>query len=272
MRLAASVVAAVLLLGAPAPGQEVPTLQACQAELERAAAKVRASAPTDRPKALEELQRRCAELIDHHGKAAPGDVLFKAAGGWFFAAQQLRTPEDVQRQRLAQVRGLPNITPALDQYLREMHARLNLRPGAPAPDWSAVDLRDGARVTLSSFKGKLVLVDFWISWCPSCRALAKDRLAPLFEKYGEDPRFALVGLGMPWDGDTAEKQKKLAEEQGWRWQKVFDATADSAASYAVTEPSLVLVDEEGKVLVLGSLAVMDQVERVITERLGPARR
>lgn len=68
--------------------------------------------------------------------------------------------------------------------------------GKPAPELALIDM-DGKTVTLSSFKGKTVLLDFFATWCPPCRADA-PALAKLHQKYGGKD-LAIVGISVSED-------------------------------------------------------------------------
>lgn len=255
----------------PPAGQQQSPADAAFARMEANLAAIRSTPPGDlRGRLIQELQAECGAFLDAHLQAATPDQLDKAAQIWFGLADQLQTPEEQVRARLAQVSGATNIPETLAGVLRQVNAKLNLKVGTIAPNWTAVDVVDGSQVTLEGLRGKLVLMDFWATWCPPCVKLMREKLQPLHAKWGADPRFLLIGLGMPWNNETAEKEKAYAEAQGYHWKKVFDAPGESGQSYGVDGiPFLCLVDEEGKILIMGSgWSVIDRVDRMITERLG----
>lgn len=272
--LALSLLAPAAALGQDTPppaGQAQSPADAAFAQMEANLVAIRRTPPGElRAQMIRELQAEAGLFLDNHLQAASPDQLDKSAQIWFGLVEQLQTPEEQVRARLTQVRGAPNIPETLAGVLRQVDAQLNLKVGTVAPNWTAVDVRDGSQVTLEGLRGKLVLMDFWATWCPPCVKLMKEKLQPLHARWGQDPRFLLVGLGMPWNDETAEKQKSYGEANGYHWKKVFDAPGISGQSYGVDGiPFLCLVDEEGKILVMGSgWAVIDEVERVITQRLG----
>ena len=75
--------------------------------------------------------------------------------------------------------------------------------GAPAPDFTLKTL-DGKDVTLSSLKGKAVMVNFWATWCEPCK-IEMPWLVELQDKYRKDG-FEIVGVAMDDSG-----QKEIAE-------------------------------------------------------------
>ena len=82
--------------------------------------------------------------------------------------------------------------PEVRAHFRERLDRVGM-VGKPAPDVQGKDV-DGREVTISSLKGKVVLVDFWATWCPPCVANVPD-LRALRAKYGKDG-FEVIGVSL----------------------------------------------------------------------------
>jgi thiol-disulfide isomerase/thioredoxin len=141
--------------------------------------------------------------------------------------------------------------------------------GKPAPNWSCPDVRGGAPRSLQALRGKLVLLDFWATWCSACESLLEQRLAPLHRKYAADARFELVSLGVPWNDETAAKQAAFSKAKDCSWTQVFDAKGEAALDYGLRGiPFLCLVDETGTILAYGSgWRVIDAIERILIKRL-----
>jgi thiol-disulfide isomerase/thioredoxin len=74
--------------------------------------------------------------------------------------------------------------------------------GHAAPELTVHDL-NGNLVSLESFKGKTVLLDFWTTWCPPCRADAPS-LAKLYRKYG-GKSLAIISISVSEDREIVEK-------------------------------------------------------------------
>lgn len=121
-----------------------------------------------------------------------------------------------------------------------------IQPGKVAPDFALKDL-NGQIVNLHDFRGRYVVLVFWASWCPDCRAEIPE-LKAMYEKY--DPEMVRF-LQISFDR-TEDKWKEFVKEEGLPGIHVFDPQGkkDSAicAAYGVKWiPSLVLVGPDGRV-------------------------
>jgi peroxiredoxin len=128
-----------------------------------------------------------------------------------------------------------------------MVLRLNLFaqmiPGQSAADLSLPDL-NGKMVTLSELKGKVVLIDFWASWCGPCRH-NNPRLVKLYNKF-HNKGLEIYGVSLDEDADS---WKKAVRHDKLIWIQVIDDKgweAPSASVYNVDMiPSSFLIDRQG---------------------------
>jgi len=115
-----------------------------------------------------------------------------------------------------------------------------------APEISLPDL-NGYTIKLSSLKGKVVLLDFWASWCLPCRK-NNPNLIKLYEKY-KGLGFEVYSVSL----DSKEKDwKKAVEQDNLKWPiNVYDKKgwyAKSTYDYGVDSiPLNFLIDKEGKI-------------------------
>ena len=118
-----------------------------------------------------------------------------------------------------------------------------MRTGQNAAELSLPDL-NGKTVSLSEFKGKVVLLDFWASWCGPCRH-NNPRLVKLYNKF-HDKGFEIYGVSL--DEDT-KSWKKAVRNDKLNWVQVIDDKgwdAVSIVTYGINFiPSSFLIDRDG---------------------------
>ena len=111
---------------------------------------------------------------------------------------------------------------------------------AAAPEFQLQTL-DGREVRLSDFRGKVVLLHFWATWCPPCLAAMPYEME-LQEKYGPEG-FAVLGLNL--DRNLEVARKYVAENPVNYPMLVLDAATRGAFGGVPTIPYTVLLDRDG---------------------------
>src|SRR5262245_41943398 len=96
-----------------------------------------------------------------------------------------------------------------------LHAGPSATPQTPAPEWELKDV-DGKSVKLSDFKGKVVILDFWATWCLPCR-MEIPGFVDLQKKYADQ---GLVVIGVSLD-DGHEVVKSFMNRQGVNYSVVL---------------------------------------------------
>ena len=118
-----------------------------------------------------------------------------------------------------------------------------VKKGQPAPEISLSNM-EGRLVSLSDLKGKVVLIDFWASWCGPCRN-NNPRLVKLYEKYHEKG-FEILGVSV--DNNAANWKEAVGEDK-LDWVQVNDNKSwdgSAAMTYNVNAiPASFLIDKEG---------------------------
>lgn len=118
-----------------------------------------------------------------------------------------------------------------------------LEPGVPAPDFRLKNL-DGEYMTLDSFKGKYVLLDFWGTWCGWCIKGIPDMKA-YYEKYKDKIEF--VGIDCR---DTEEEWREGVKKHELPWVNLYNGEDTGIVmAYGVQGyPTKIIIDPEGKVV------------------------
>ena len=135
-------------------------------------------------------------------------------------------------------------------YVKEIKENLlsleNVLPGKTAPDF-ALQTMNGDTLTLSSLRGKYVLIDFWASWCPDCRK-ASPELVRLQNQY-KDKNFTILGVSID---ENRESWLNAIEKDGLVWEQVISEggwNSNELKAYAVRWlPTSYLIDPQGVIV------------------------
>ncbi len=150
-----------------------------------------------------------------------------------------------------------------NQLQRQM-AEENLAPGNEAPEIVLPD-PDGEPVALSSFRGNVVLIDFWAAWCPPCRE-ANPKLKKLYEKFSLHG-FEIYAVSLD---RTREQWVQGIKEDGINWTQVSDLrfwNSPVINLYNVQGiPYSVLIDQEGRIIDKG--LSISELEEILNDMLG----
>lgn len=156
------------------------------------------------------------------------DILFMEFANEFSTKYASTNPEDVR-----------NLKPRLDGIR-------SLMIGLPAPDFT-VQTPDGKDISLSSYRGKYVLVDFWASWCMPCRR-ENPNVVAMYNRY-KDKGFDVFGVSLD---QNKELWMKAIEADKLTWKHGSDLKgwqSAPAALYGITGiPHSILIDKTGKII------------------------
>jgi len=152
----------------------------------------------------------------------------------------------------------------LSRLSEKRPARSILTNGGDAPDFDFVDL-DGKKHKLSDYRGKIVVIDFWGTWCYPCVAetptLVKD-----YAKF-HDQGFEILGVD---SGDKEEVIRKFADTQKTSWLQTMEEEGGGLLHklYRVDSwPSHYLIDKDGKIVLFSNnwAKIMEKVNPLTTQ-------
>jgi beta-lactamase regulating signal transducer with metallopeptidase domain/peroxiredoxin len=132
--------------------------------------------------------------------------------------------------------------------------------GRPAPDFSLKDLK-GETFTLSSMRGRVVMLDFWSTVCGPCVREIPE-LKSLYERFRGSSDFILVGISLDID---KEKVARFVRDKGMNWRQLID-TKDVSGKYGVRSiPRYIIIDKNGMIRYRGRDFM--EIETLISELL-----
>ncbi len=197
------------------------------------------------------------EQLDHIVKLDPVTV-----------TKEAETLYERAMNEFGDVKLSPRARQTIGEYTAARVNRLRaLAPGKPAPEIEGEDTA-GQSFKLSDYRGKVVLLVFWASWCGPCRQQVPHELSLL--KRLQDKPFALVGVNLDHD----EKQMRAAiSELGITWRNWRGGNADRIkARYGIQAIPLVLViDDKGIIRakdVGGERILEETIDRLVFEVAG----
>ena len=148
-----------------------------------------------------------------------------------------------------------NADKILDSLAKQAAAKKiqdSLAADAVFPDFAEKDL-NGKPLSVAALKGKVVLVDFWATWCPPCRAELPNVIATYKKHHSEG--FEIIGVSL--DGMRDKLESFLKDNPDMTWPQFFDGNGEAAqnwssklaAKYGVQSiPFAVLVGPDGKII------------------------
>ncbi len=166
-------------------------------------------------------------------------------------ANDFASYESIVRQVNASFPQSPTVQMVMTNYTNmkaQQDAANMFAPGKPAPDFTDLMLDRKTTMKLSDLRGKVVLLDFWASWCGPCRK-ENPNVVNLYNKYKEKG-FTVMSVSL--DGDL-EKWKQAIVDDKLTWPNhVSDLKKWSSAAAQIYQvrgiPFTVLIDQQGNII------------------------
>ncbi|HEU6447803.1 MAG TPA: redoxin domain-containing protein [Verrucomicrobiae bacterium] len=199
----------------------------------------------------DDLKQFDALLAEHKGEKTDGvaKILYMKAMLYAEVIGDSTKADALMKQLKADFGNTPFVAQLQEAETRQAEAKKiqdSLKTGATFPDFHETDV-NGKPISISGYKGKVVLVDFWATWCGPCRGELPNVLA-VYKKY-HAKGFEIVGVSL--DEDKATLQKFL-QQNGMTWQQYFDGKGwenKLAVKYGIQSiPATFLLDGSGKII------------------------
>ncbi|MCH7320676.1 TlpA family protein disulfide reductase [Solibacillus sp. MA9] len=123
---------------------------------------------------------------------------------------------------------------------------IGLEKGNIAPDFTLYNL-DGKPLTLSDLKGKRVVLNFWTTWCPPCKA-EMPHMQEYYEKYKEEDNVEIVGVNVTYDREKVERVEQFLKSYNITFPIVLEPDGSVTSQYKIiTIPTTFMIDTEGRI-------------------------
>ena len=135
---------------------------------------------------------------------------------------------------------------------------------AKAPNFNLKD-QYGVVHSLENYKGKVIFLNFWATWCPPCKKEMPD-IENIYKEYGENKKDVVI-LGV--NSEKENEVKKFLKDKGYTFPTVIDENSEVMRKYFIQAfPTSFVIDKEGNVYgyVMGGLT-KEQIKQVIEEVL-----
>jgi len=105
----------------------------------------------------------------------------------------------------------------------------------------------GEKLTLSSFRGKVVLLEFMVPWCVHCQNMA-PALEDLYRQFGPQ-NVVFISVSGAWNGATADDAAKFITDYGSTWLYVYDSSGSVFTAYGVSAtPTFFIIGKNGQIM------------------------
>lgn len=204
---------------------------------------------------------KCFDVVLSQGEI---DRNFKART-LYFKAKALVAKGDIAKAKET-VSELRQIEPrAADSFGQELSGMV--RMGIEAPTFNVMDFK-GTPVDLSKYKGNIVVIDFWATWCDPCLQ-EFPKVKKMYSKF-KDKGVQFIGVSLD---DDIEDLRGFVKQEEVEWPQVFDGKRWKGAIPSLYHiqliPTMIVLDRESRVRYIGSDA--ENASQIVTTLLSESK-
>ncbi|MFS0645698.1 peroxiredoxin family protein [Siminovitchia sp. 179-K 8D1 HS] len=154
------------------------------------------------------------------------------------------------------------------QAAEEIYAEEGLKEGQVPPDFELPSL-DGKKIRLSDYKGKKVILNFWATWCPPCKA-EMPHMQRFYETKAGSQNAEIIAVNLTYAERVSDKRSKVEtfrNEYKLNFPILLDENGDAGNTYRpITIPTTYMIDTNG-VIRKKIIGPMDEeiMERLVSE-------
>lgn len=144
---------------------------------------------------------------------------------------------------------------------------------APAPEFELTGA-DGGKIKSSDLAGKIVLINFWATWCSKCLQ-ELPQFDKVYQTYKDNDNVTVLAVDLGSDGESLEKAKKFIAKKGYEWNTAFDADTSAFSKMKLEDiPATVILDRSGNIRLIHTgynatedfaLKMQSEIEKLLTE-------
>lgn len=150
----------------------------------------------------------------------------------------------VVKSNIAETEAIDNM--ALGSDVEFLPTDEGLAKGKQAPNFQLTTL-DGKKVTLADYQGKKVILNFWATWCPPCRA-EMPHMQTYYEEQAEQENVVILAVNLTTEDKGLAEIEDFVDEFGLEFSIPMDAKGDVGATYqTISIPTSYMIDTKGRI-------------------------
>jgi peroxiredoxin len=197
----------------------------------------------DRQEAMSKALEQLNSFAEDYAGTRQAAIALLNRGALAARAGQYEKATKSLEQAKQEAGGNPQLLRAIDRQL----GQLKIRPGKTPPNFTATTI-DGQQISLDKLEGKVVLLDFWATWCQPCLAELPN-VTRVYKKYHKQG-FEIVSISLD---RTKQALTQFVKQRDIEWYQIYDRgrprSQSIAGQYGVRGiPRMILVGADGEII------------------------